>query len=387
MRTYAAGAALLLALTACGAGSSSSSEPPGTGAEATGRWQQASAAPLAPRSDPFVAWTGDEVLVVGGNAGAICPPDADCVSPDPRDFLADGAAWDPATDTWSPIAPAPTPVWSGWGFGAVDSAVLGGTVVLHDRQQDVWLSYDVASDRWTTLEPPGPGFADLSQHDDSRIWGLRRGAVVSWDPVTSDVRAERTYAEVPRLDDAHLVLTDAGPVVTGVRYADAAPDEPTVAQADLPLGDGWRRVVTGQIGWFYADVAGFVVGPESGGADGGEVNGWDRWYPQGGLLDPSSGEWSPLDVPEPSGVPGWYVTAFGEDVVATAGHVRDLADAASGWVPTGRPDTEVTDNLVATWADGSLAVVGGTTERGGAYQVVRPELWLWSPPGRSPDAR
>lgn len=33
--------------------------------------------PLSPRTDPVVAWTGTEVLVVGGNTGFVCPHNAD----------------------------------------------------------------------------------------------------------------------------------------------------------------------------------------------------------------------------------------------------------------------------------------------------------------------
>ncbi|MDR7254902.1 hypothetical protein J2X46_003900 [Nocardioides sp. BE266] len=374
---------LALALSSCADAPTDRAGTDGSTIPATGGWERASAPPLSPRSDPFVTWTGEEVLVVGGTTGTICGPNADCVEPDPGAFVADGAAWDPATDTWRPITPAPAAVWSGWGFGSVDAAVLDGVVVLYDRQQDVWLSYDVAADRWTVLEPPGPGFLDLSQHDGSRIWGLRRDAVVSWDPRTGEVRTERTYAETPRLDDPRLVLTDVGPVVTGVRYDDPAPDEPTLAQVDLPDGDGWRRVTTGQIGWFYAEVAGLVVGSEPGGADGGEVNGWGRWYPQGGVLDPRTGDWRALDVPDGTGwsTDDWRPQVFGDTEVVTSGHFRDLADSSGRWLRTGRPDTDVSGgNLAATWAGDRLAVLGGTTTRGDRYQLVAPELWLWTPP-------
>lgn len=372
-------AAALLVLAGCSEGGApvDGTEPSSTAS----RWRGAPDVPLSPRTDPFLAWTGEEVLVIGGNTGGVCPPGADCAEPDPEQLATDAAAWNPRTGEWRSLAPLPTPLWSGWGFGLQDSAVLDDLVVVHDRQQDVWLGYDVADDSWSSLTPPGAGFLDLSQDDGTRVWGLRRGAVVSWDPRSGEVREERTYDESPRLDDPRLVLTDAGPVVTGVRYDDVAPDEPTLALADLPDGDGWRRVTTGQVGWFYASVAGMVVGPESGGADGGEVNGWDRWYPSGGMLDPVTGEWSPLDVPAWTGpsTGGWHPQVFSDDEVVTGGHYRDLASGGP-WVRIGQPDSGLDANFSAVWADDRLFVWGGTDDEQGYERPAGPELWAWTPP-------
>ena len=375
VRRLAAGS-LVLALSACG-----STQLEGSPASPSGRWHRVPDVPLSARTDPFLAWTGDEVLVIGGNTGWVCPPTASCVEPDPAQFARDGAAWDPDSGAWRPIADLPLPLWSGWSFGLSDAAVLDGHAVVHDRLQEAWLRYDLAADRWIRLEAPGGGFLDLSQDDGTRIWGLRGREVVSWDPVAGDVRVERSYDVSPRLDDPRLLLTDAGPVVTGVRYDDPAPDEPTLAQADLPDGEGWRRVTTGQIGGFHASVAGLVIGPESGGADGGEVNGWDRWYPHGGTLDPRTGEWQPLDVPDPAGpeAQGWPVQAFGDEEIVTGGHYMNLADEVP-WVPTGRPASQLDSHLTAVWVRDRLLVWGGVDEEKGFDAPAGPEAWLWAPP-------
>lgn len=346
--------------------------------ETAGRWDRVSDGPLSARTDPFLGWTGEEVLVIGGNTGWTCPPGADCAKPPADQFVADGAAWDPDTGEWRPIADLPAAVYSGWSFGLTDAAVLDGQVVLHDRSQQMWLRYDVAADRWSEVDPPGPGFVDLSQDDGTRIWGLRGDEVVSWDPVAGDVRVERAYDVTPRLDEPRLVLTEEGPVVTGKHYADVAPDEPALTLADLPDGDGWRRVSTGQLGWFYAEVAGQVVGPEPGSADGGEVNGWDRSYPQGGTLDPGTGEWAPLDVPDWTGE-GWYVQVFGDDELVTAGHYRDLA-ADGEWVRVARPDSRLDSGLSAVWAGDRLFVWGGNDDELGYDRPAPPEAWTWRPP-------
>lgn len=374
-------------LSACGSATSPTRptdlvEPAASRVPAGGAWTRVPDVPLSPRTDPFVGWTGEEVLVIGGNTGWICPPNADCVGPEPTQFARDGAAWDPESGTWRSIAELPQPVYTGGGFGLTDAAVLDGHVVVHDRSQEAWLRYDVAADRWTRLDGPGPGFLDLSQTDGTRVWGLRGSEIVSWDPVVGDLRVERSYDSTPRLDDPRLILADAGPVVTGVRYKDAAPDEPTLALVDIPDGEGWRRVTTGQIGWFYAFVAGRVVGTESGGADGGEVNGWDRWSPAGGAVDPRTGEWAPLDIPSWTGpsTDGWYPEALGEQEIVTGGHYRDLGQDGP-WVRLGRPESDLEEYLSAVWAGDRLIVWAGIDGALGYDAPTGPEVWTWTPSG------
>ena len=77
-----AAVALAVCLSACGPAATpggprrSVEEVAGQGAA----WARVPDVPLSPRTDPVVAWTGSEVLVVGGNTGWICPPYADCHS-------------------------------------------------------------------------------------------------------------------------------------------------------------------------------------------------------------------------------------------------------------------------------------------------------------------
>lgn len=65
---------------------------------ATGAWRDLPAPPLALRSNPLVAWTGTELVVVGG------------VSPDGQQALSDGAAFTPATGAWAALPAAPAPI-------------------------------------------------------------------------------------------------------------------------------------------------------------------------------------------------------------------------------------------------------------------------------------
>ncbi|MDP9434040.1 MAG: hypothetical protein M3P93_02090, partial [Actinomycetota bacterium] len=66
-------AVLVLALLAgCG---------PGTATGPAPSWERLPDPPLSPRTLPVVAWTGAEVLVLGGDTAPLCPPSASCVDP------------------------------------------------------------------------------------------------------------------------------------------------------------------------------------------------------------------------------------------------------------------------------------------------------------------
>lgn len=112
---------------------------------ATNTWRTIAASPLSARRVRAV-WTGSEMIVDAGSRGG-AP-----ISGDGELALADGAAYDPATDSWRAITsglahPGFLPVWTG------DHLVMfakGGAAV-----------YDVAADRWvdTCCSETGDGGA------------------------------------------------------------------------------------------------------------------------------------------------------------------------------------------------------------------------------------
>lgn len=129
-------------------------------------WQPMAASPLSPRQGAVGTWTGEELIVVGGDAQPPCPPTADCTYE--PEFLADGAAYDPDTDTWRRIADVPEPV-----AGAV-AAWNGEEVIVVDG--DTTHAYDPAGDSWSTLGelPEGDG-------DPALVSGSGTLAYVSYD--------------------------------------------------------------------------------------------------------------------------------------------------------------------------------------------------------------
>ena len=98
---------------------------------ATNRWRPVAESPLAARTYHAAAWTGTEVLIVGGGA------------------FRDGAAYDPAADSWRPVADAPVSIgmntpWTWDGARLLVWSLTDGAVAV----------YDFAADRWHTIAGP-----------------------------------------------------------------------------------------------------------------------------------------------------------------------------------------------------------------------------------------
>ena len=187
---------------------------------ATNRWRRINPGPLGMRTFPTMLWTGREVLVWGGY---------DISNPPPYHSAADGAAYDPVTDTWRRLAAGPlagrfghTAAWTGkemliWGgvSGEEGGPPLPDSGAAYDPAADTWrvlpagpltavysptaawtgtqlivwsgvhgAAYDAATDRWTAL-PDG-----LANRDAQAVWTGREIVVFggstaqTYDPQT-----------------------------------------------------------------------------------------------------------------------------------------------------------------------------------------------------------
>lgn len=357
--------ALTLALTACG---QSGGDGPSGAERAAGVWTRAADPPLSARYGPLLAWTGEEVLVVGGHSGPPCPPNADCAMPD--DGVRDAAAYGVAGDVWRPLAEPPVDLDRFAGHVVVDGDLVVGT-------PDAWWTYDVSADAWREVPLPGGVVGVPEAVDGGRVLTHAGRRISTLDLATGAWHELPADPLRPALRGGGVFATGAGVVLTGVSYQEAAPDEPILTQADVWDGTTWRRLPpTGMIGPLLHWTGQRLVGAEVGSADGGEVDGWDRSYPFAGALDPSTGAWSELDD-----VPGyddlrdsdWRVEAAEGSLVATAGHVYD--DATGTWSRLGHPRSRLTQDLAGVWADGRLVVVGGADDDGD----VATETWTWAP--------
>lgn len=116
-------------------------------------WRAVPPSPLGARRGHTALWTGSQMLVWGGDADA---------GP-----VADGAAWDPATGGWSPLPVAPlgprtrhTALWSG-----TEMLVWGGSGAGRRRFAD-GAAYDPARGRWRKL----PGVLLAPRYDHAATW-------------------------------------------------------------------------------------------------------------------------------------------------------------------------------------------------------------------------
>ncbi len=132
--------------TATDSTAESASVDPTVPAPGADGWQVVSPSPLSARTNAVAVWTGTEVLVIGGEPRASCPPNASCAVTD-LDVLADGAAYDPQSGTWRSIAPSPVPV-----SGFDSFAVAGGSVYVLSALN--FMRYVITEDRWE--QPRGP---------------------------------------------------------------------------------------------------------------------------------------------------------------------------------------------------------------------------------------
>ena len=115
----------------------------------TGRWRSLPPAPLSSRVEQTAAWDGAEMIIWGGY---------DQLSA--LHVTNDGAAYDPQTDRWRMLPPAPlsarAQVISTW--TGTDLILLGGypAVTRDFNSFHDGASYDPSTDRWTAILPPTP---------------------------------------------------------------------------------------------------------------------------------------------------------------------------------------------------------------------------------------
>jgi hypothetical protein len=214
----------------------------------TRRWQAFPPTPLSKRIAPAAAWTGHEILVFGGRAlGAY-----------PAPVLTDGAALDPASGTWRPMAPAP--------YGISN---LGGTVTVWTGHEVlVWdqgtspgehlLAYDPGADKWRQLPPSGlsPRSQPIVAWVGSRlmVWGgqpqslvpnagldstaLADGALL--DPMTGTWTRMATPATRPPLVFSATAWTGSEVIFSG--GYDGTSASPYRAAAFDPASNTWRTL-------------------------------------------------------------------------------------------------------------------------------------------------
>ena len=252
-------------------------------------WREMSPSSLCGRYDASVAWTGQELLIWGGEscAGASCPNDR-------APHLADGAAYNAANDAWRKLATAPlsgreaaATVWTG-----TEMLVWGGTTgqaLLADGA-----AYNPAEDTWRALAA-----APLSPRNGAgAVWTGRE--MVVWggsdadDGAAYDPAADRwrSIARAPLQGRTAPVVAWSGRemvVWAGNEFDDGA--------AYDPAADQWRRIAGAPVPG-RARAATVWTGREL--LVWGGDNGRDFVADDGAAYDPAADRWRLLP-PAPLG--------------------------------------------------------------------------------------
>ncbi|CAN5471991.1 hypothetical protein BH18ACT3_BH18ACT3_09600 [soil metagenome] len=137
-------------------GTSTTTPPSSTVApETRNGWVRVPEPPLTPRNDAVAAWTGSEVIVFGGAEGTVECEGSGCGHLD-LPASTDGAAYNPQTRTWRPIAPAPLAA-----SRSPPPVMIGDDLYVIAEVHDYldWtisgiLRYRVSEDAWSVIPPP-----------------------------------------------------------------------------------------------------------------------------------------------------------------------------------------------------------------------------------------
>ena len=134
---------------------------------ASDAWRPVPEAPLDARSHAGAVWSGQEFIIWGGG---------DFVGWPPQEY-GGGAAYDPATDAWREIAPAPIdaniPLVSAW---TGTEMIVWGDIQGHDTGTGA--AYDPQTDSWRVLPQAPESFTDADAvwtGTDVVVFGARLG--------------------------------------------------------------------------------------------------------------------------------------------------------------------------------------------------------------------
>ncbi len=382
MRTPAlAMAAAFLGVAGCASDSvdqdSAGTAPSAVPTYASVQWERLPAPLLTPRLGAIAVALDEKFLVVGGDDGPPCPPNADC-APSTSEPRRDGATYDPATRLWENVAQAPVGLLNQYPH------VVAGEA-LYILTEDDLLCYDSDADTWS--EHPVPD----SDHRDVQLVSIAdRPAAVSgersadgqgdeiYDPETE------TWADLPADPlgpsfDRTYTDTSAGAVLTAKESVpNPGSAEPTLVRAALLSEDltTWKRLPDSDLigGYRWAWTGERMVDPTLGEADGGQVGNWGRSVPFGGRFDPATETWGRLPAaPEGYSRTGWKVEALGGPVSAAGGWFYD--DRSGRWSKLLRPDGAPEYAGPAAWVGDTLFVLGGQSEGSGTASLSG---WAWA---------
>ena len=206
----------------------------------TERWRKLAPAPIVARYNAVAAWTGSEMLVVGGLSDAV-PATASRV-------LETGAAYDPARDRWRQIPDAPLCVDTGAWTGKV--LVVGGNCA---GAPFGLAAFDPRRNSWTRIPTP-PNF-------EYRLVGLD-GALFAWNGQTlrgaKFEPSSRSWLALPPLPEQPSGFSAVA--TFGKSLAVMGPVSPvasgTAVDLLVPGASAWQHLTSSEVGSLGPAIAG-----------------------------------------------------------------------------------------------------------------------------------
>lgn len=350
------------------------SAPEGRHVPVGGDWRAMATSPLSPRHASLGVWTGEEMVVVGGRTGFVCPPTADCLANGKPSTEA--AAYDPTTDTWRRLPDTPAPVADGGPVSASGDAITwtGQEVVVVHGDELFALAPDAGAweSRHVVTElsdlPPSEGDAPMLVH---ASYDKGRGAQqVDWvlDPVTG----KRTWLPADPFGESY----DRSIAWDGERFwllsmaveQHFGAHEPRPSRLAVLEGARWRVVDDETPGVVYGQrmqwADGRLVIPPQADADG-------RWF------DPTTEEWGTLPAtgsesacPIPAAGPGSRWLASQGGVLVAGDEVRQVPACEEVFAAAS----------VAVWAGEELIAWGGAEPGSNLGWRVTGSGLRWLPP-------
>lgn len=173
----------------------------------TNEWRTLTPAPLTPRYHAASVWDGDEWLIWGGSAGT--------------DDFADGVAYNPLIDSYRPLAKSPLSarrvpgVWTGTEMILMAGASGGDATGNGEFAQADGAAYNPVTDTWRLTKPgfAHPGFVPV--WTGSLIIQFAKGGAFWYDPAADEWSSgDMTFGEVSH-DDRSPVWTGSQVVLLG----------------------------------------------------------------------------------------------------------------------------------------------------------------------------
>ncbi|HEY0963709.1 MAG TPA: hypothetical protein VGE69_15270 [Pseudomonadales bacterium] len=356
--------------------------------EVRGQWVRTAPSPLSPRALVSLSWTGSEIIVLGGTK-TFRGPLADIIEPE-GSLFADGAAYDPVSDSWRRIADVPDTL-SGHSTASVGSSVFvfamtsprGGPFHLYRYRSplDAWDEFalpehSVLSD----IEAVGDKLLLYAREDKYAVaydW-LLDPATGQWTRLPADpLETSTTRTYVVHGTDLYLfkryfidlpgVLDDRF-VVRAARWRNGQwsvlPEPPS--QPEVGLG-------------IPTLVAGSRLIAPSLNCDTGDLTPHERCIPYGSVFDTETDTWHDLPA-APGGGLQFYPSGGGlsasQVVIGQLG--RPALDATTDeWYVV--PRLEAYDDLVMKPSMGGVGPYGFAYGGGNALGQIVGDSWIWKP--------